>query len=101
MYATLFDQQTCLNCKRATGIANELGLDMDRLQSCMQREATVALINANISEANLHDISATPTFVIGPTRNDGKHHGDIIEGAMPWPRFKALVDQQLSALKPL
>ena len=101
MYAALFDQQTCLTCKGATGIANELNLDMDRLQSCMQRGATVALINANISEANLHNIRATPTFVIGPTRDDGKHHGDIIEGAMPWLEFKALIDQQLSALKPL
>ena len=100
MYAALFDQQTCLTCKGATGIANELNFDMDRLQSCMQRGATVALINANISEANLHNIRATPTFVIGPTRDDGKHHGDIIEGAMPWPQLKALIDQQLSALKP-
>ena len=101
MYAALFDQQTCLTCKGATGIANELGLDKDRLQSCMQSEVTVAMINANISEANLHNIRATPTFVIGPTRHDGKHHGDIFEGAMPWPRFKALLDQQLSALQPL
>ena len=100
MYAALFDQQTCLTCKGATGIANELNFDMDRLQSCMQRGATVALINANLSEANLHNIRATPTFVIGPTRDDGKHHGDIIEGAMPWLEFKALIDQQLSALKP-
>lgn len=100
MYAALFDQQTCLTCKGATGIADELGLDTDRLQSCMQREATQAVINANLSEANLHNIRATPTFVIGPTRDDGKHHGEIIEGTMPWPQFKALLDQQLSALKP-
>ena len=100
MYAALFDQQTCLTCKGATGIANEVGLDKDRLRSCMQREATLAVINANISEATLHNIRATPTFVIGPTRDDGKHHGDIIEGTMPWPQFKALIDQQLSALNP-
>ena len=100
MYAALFDQQKCLSCKGASGIANELGLDTDRLQSCMQRDATQAVINANLSEANLHNIRATPTFVIGPTRDDGKHHGEIIEGAMPWPQFKALLDQQLNALKP-
>jgi protein-disulfide isomerase len=96
MYGALFDQQTCLSCKGVIGIANELGLDSDRLQSCIERDATVALINANLSEAELHNIRATPTFLIGPTRSDGKHDGEILEGAIPWPRFKALIDQRLS-----
>ena len=34
----------------------------------MQREATQTLIKANLSEAELHNIRATPTFVIGPSR---------------------------------
>ena len=65
----------------------------------MQREATQTLIKANLSEAALHNIRATPTFVIGPSRKDGKHHGDIVEGAIPWSNFKTLIDQQLNAQK--
>ena len=99
LYGALFDHQTCLECKGAVKIAEELGLKTSTLLACMQREETETLITANLSEAKLHNIRATPTFVIGPSRSDGKHHGDIVEGAMPWPQFKALIDQQLKAQK--
>ena len=99
LYGALFDQQDCLDCKGILGIAKELSLDSSALQACMQREATQTMIKANLSEAALHNIRATPTFVIGPSRKDGKHLGDIIEGAVPWPQFKALIDQQLNAEK--
>jgi protein-disulfide isomerase len=65
----------------------------------MNRDATTALINANVSEAQLHGIRATPTFVIGPTRNDNTHRGEIVEGAMPWLQFKTMLDQKLTGLR--
>ena len=99
LYAALFDQQTCLSCKGVVAIAAEQGFNPRSLQACMQTTATRTQINANISEAALHNIRATPTFVIGPTLPNGKHQGDVIEGALPWPRFKALIDQKLKALK--
>ena len=99
LYSALFDQQTCLECKGVVEIAKQLSLDTSKLQACMQREATNTLITANLSEAQLHNIRATPTFVIGTSRSDGTHHGDIFEGAMPWPQFKALIDRQLNAQK--
>ena len=98
MYGAIFDQQTCLDCKGVIGIAEGQDLDTAALQACMQRDSTNAMVNANLSEAALHNIRATPTFVIGPTRPDGKHRGDVLEGAMPWPQFKALIDRQLKAL---
>ena len=97
LYGALFDQQTCLDCKGVVRIAEELTLDISALRACMQREATEVLITANLSEAKLHSIRSTPTFIIGPTRPDEKHRGDIIEGALPWPEFKALIDQILKA----
>ena len=97
LYSALFDQQTCLECKGVVGIAEALNLDISALRACMQRKATDTLITTNLSEAELHNIRSTPTFIIGPSRSDGKHHGEIIEGAMPWPEFKALIDQQLKA----
>lgn len=99
LYGALFDQQNCLDCKGVLGIAKELRLNTSALQACMQRDATQTLIKANLSEAALHNIRATPTFVIGPSRKDGRHHGDIVEGAIPWSHFKTLVDQQLNAQK--
>ena len=95
LYGALFDQQTCLTCRGVIEIAKEINLDTSDLQACMQQDTTQALINANLSEAKLHNIRATPTFIIGPSRSNGKHHGDVVEGALPWPQFKALIDQQL------
>ena len=96
LYGALFDQQTCLECKGVIGIAEATNLDTSELQACMQKGTTQRIIKANLSEAELHNIRATPTFIIGPSRSDEKHHGDIIEGALPWPQFKDLIDQQLN-----
>ena len=98
LYGAIFDQQTCLKCKGIDGIAKELDLDIYALKACMNQGPTQVLIEANVSEAALHNIRSTPTFVIGPTRPDGKHRGKVVEGAMPWPQFKALIDLQLKAL---
>ena len=97
LYSALFDQQTCLNCKGVVAIAQEQGLNPTSLKACMQKETTQTQINANLSEAALHNIRATPTFVIGPTLSEGEHIGDITEGAIPWPQFKALIDEKLKA----
>ena len=99
LYSALFDQQTCLECKGVVEIAEDINLDTSALRACMQREATKTLITTNISEAELHNIRATPTFVIGHSRTDEKHHGDVVEGAMPWPQFKAMIDKKLNAHK--
>ena len=98
LYAALFDQQNCLSCKGVLTIAAEEQLDTAALQTCMERKATVAVINANSSEASLHNISATPTFVIGPSQSDGSLDGQVIEGAMPWSTFKSTIDKALHDL---
>ena len=98
-YGALFDEQSCLQCKGVVAIAQEQGVEANSLQACMNRDATKALINANVSEAQLHGIRATPTFVIGPTRTDNTHRGEIVEGVMPWLQFKTMLDQQLTGLR--
>ena len=99
LYAALFDQQNCLNCKGVLAIATEEQLNTAALQACMERKSTVALINANRSEASLHNISATPTFVIGPTQSDGSLDGRVIEGALPWSTFKSTIDEALREVR--
>ena len=97
-YGALFDGQSCLQCKGVVAIARERGVEATTLQACMNRDSTKALINANVSEAQLHGIRATPTFVIGPTRTDNTHRGEIVEGALPWAQFQTMLDEQLTAL---
>lgn len=99
LYQSLFKQQNCLGCKGILAIATEQELNTSKLQACMERESTIAMINANNSEASLHNISATPTFVIGPTQSDGTLEGRVIEGTMPWQSFKSTIDAALRDLE--
>ena len=99
LYAALFEQQNCLNCKGVLAIAADEQLDTVLLKSCMERKATAAVINANRSEASLHNISATPTFVIGPTQSNSSLDGQIIEGALPWSTFKSTIDEALQGVR--
>ena len=95
LYSSLFDQQNCLGCKGVLAIAAEAELNTSKLQACMERESTLALINTNRSEAALHNISATPTFIIGPTQSDGSLDGKVIEGALPWATFQSTIETAL------
>ena len=99
MYAALFDQQNCLGCKGVLSIAAEEEFNTTALEACMEREATVAVINSNRSEASLHNISATPTFVIGPSQSDETLEGRVIEGALPWNAFQSTIDAALRDLE--
>lgn len=99
LYSGLLKQQKCLDCKGVLAIAAEEELDTTTLQACMARESTVAMINANRSEASLHNINATPTFVIGPTQSNGNLDGRVIEGALPWDTFKSTIDEALRDLE--
>ena len=98
VYAALFDQQNCLDCMGVLSIAAKEELDMAELRTCMERKSTVAMINANRSEASLHNINATPTFILGPSRIDGTLDGRVIEGALPWKTFKTTIDKALDEL---
>ena len=64
----------------------------------MESKATVAVINANRSEASQHNISATPTFVIGPSQSDSSLDGHVIEGALPWSTYQSTIDEALHRL---
>lgn len=98
IYTAIFDQQTCLKCKGIDQIIIGQNIDSAKIQACMKLESIQATINANISEAELHNIRATPTFVIGPTRADDRHRGNIVEGLIPWPQFKLMIIEQLKSL---
>lgn len=100
VHSALFAQQTCLACRGPAAIAVAAGLDDDQLKSCLKDPGILEAVRSNASEAGLHDIRATPTFVIGPTIAELRHRGRVIEGALPWPQFQALIKQELAKAKP-
>ena len=64
------------------------------LDKCGRDANLNRLVNLNISEASLNNISGTPTFVIGKRTKDGVR-GKIVVGAVPWSHLKTIIDQEL------
>lgn len=95
IYHRLFTYQNCLSCEGPIKIASINPEKQEQLKECAEEPSTAALVNTDISEAELHGIRATPTLVIGPTISAELHRGRIREGAMPWPAFKQIIDKEL------
>ncbi len=64
------------------GYARNLALDMGQWNECYDSGRQLPQILANRNEANRLRVASTPTFIIG---------GQMIAGAIPYDRFRALV----------
>jgi len=94
VYTALFDNQDCFGCKGINAIANNAGISSNLLKTCNKVGSASKAINVNLSESQLQDIRATPSFVIGRSQGDN-HTGLLVEGVRPWPQFKALIETTL------
>lgn len=72
------------------GYAQELGLDVDKWQSCYEHQEHVRDIQANKAEGERRQVNQTPTFVIGAKQ---------IPGALGFDQFRAYVDSATSPRK--
>lgn len=99
VHQALYDQQNCLECKGPRAIAISAGLNERELNRCLRDPKLPELIRTNKSEAGLHNITATPTFVIGPTVAVDRHRGFLVEGALPWPQFSRIIDSELLSIQ--
>ena len=93
-YHALYDQQDCLKCKGPVNIAKKALVKPGGLEQCLRQSKVDQAININISEAQLNDIRSTPTFIIGTTNKDF-HKGRLIVGALPWNKYKEIIEQEL------
>lgn len=64
-------------------LAKGVGLDMTKYESCMDADTHRAKIQSHLAEAEKRQIGSTPTFVF---------NGLVVPGAVPYDRFKQLVD---------
>lgn len=64
-------------------LAKGVGLDMAKYESCMDADTHRAKIQSHLAEAEKRQIGSTPTFVF---------NGLVVPGAIPYDRFKQLVD---------
>jgi protein-disulfide isomerase len=69
--------------------ADELELDLDLFNSCLDSERYVDKLAADIDEARQRGVSATPTFFVGETK---------VVGAKPYSEFKTAIEDELARL---
>lgn len=99
MHARLFANQRALEPWSAH--AEALGLDVARFDACMESDAHVEAVRADMAEAAKAGARATPSFVLA--RTDPDDAGTVtglafIRGAQSFSTFKSEIDAALASL---
>lgn len=76
-------------------IANDLGLDGDALQKCLDSEKYKAEVDKDLTDASTAGANGTPTFFIGKSTANGIIEGTKVVGAQPFSAFQAEIDKLL------
>lgn len=89
----LFAAQGQLTDSTFPAIARELHLNLAGFIACQQSIALATQVQRDQAEAMHLGLTATPSFVIGPTTSDGKTTGLVLSGAMPTSDFQRLIQE--------
>ncbi len=82
----LFAHHTELDQEHVMKQAEEMGLDVEALKSCLDKKLHSSEINQDIEEAGGFGITGTPGFVI---------NGRLITGAQPVENFESIINEEL------
>jgi protein-disulfide isomerase len=69
--------------------AEELELDSDSFNTCLDSERYMDKLAADVDEARRRGVSGTPTFFVGQTQ---------VVGAKPYSEFKTAIEDELARL---
>jgi protein-disulfide isomerase len=82
----LFANQRTLSRDSMVAKAGDFGMDAEVFTSCIDRGRHLAVVRADMAEANSFGITGTPGFLI---------NGRVLTGAQPIEEFEAIIDQEL------
>jgi protein-disulfide isomerase len=92
MYKGLFSKQGEINKdnlkEKASEIASGSGIDVPKLQACVDGKEALDAVKADQGEANALGVNSTPTFFV---------NGRRLSGAQTPDSFKQVIDQELAA----
>jgi predicted DsbA family dithiol-disulfide isomerase len=87
MHDKLFANQTALEVEALKGYARDLALDTARFDLCLDSDAKRADVRAGLKAGEAAGVTGTPAFFV---------NGRLISGAVPFERFKELIDAELA-----
>jgi len=76
-------------------MAQEIGLDGNKLKECLSNNDLKIEITKDTAEAAKLGIRGTPGFVIGKLSEDGSVEGTIISGAASYTTFESAIEEYL------
>jgi len=76
--------------------AKEMGLDDNRFASCMSDDKYRQEVAKDFADAEALGLRVTPSFIVGKTTSDGKINGFLIDGLLPYPVWKSVLDELLT-----
>ncbi len=90
LYSYYFDNQRELNeenlKEKTLEALKETKVDADKFADCFDNKKTADRIQADMAEGKSVGVTGTPAFLI---------NGRFLSGAQPFPRFKAIIDDEL------
>jgi protein-disulfide isomerase len=97
MHEKLFGNQQALGAADLTRYAQEAGVDAAKFKQCVDADVHGAKIRKDLTDAQAAGITGTPTFFLGFAEGGGKVKVvRRIQGAQPYPVFKAAIDGLLA-----
>ncbi len=97
MHDRLFAKGTRLGPEQFDSLAQQLGLDRSRFESCMKEDRFAPAVRESLALARGAGVTSTPTFLLGYTnsKSDSIKVVQSIRGAQKYSSFKRAIDSLL------
>ncbi len=93
----LFEHPDKLDTVNMLSSADELNLNREKFEKCVNDKTKEAEINKDFQDGQLYGVRGTPSFFIGKTEdNKNELTGVYIRGAQPFQVFKTEIDKLLA-----
>jgi predicted DsbA family dithiol-disulfide isomerase len=87
MHDLLFENNKARTEADFVGFAEKIGLDVDKFKKDWADAGTAEAVQADMKVCQGYGVRGVPGFLI---------NGRLMSGAQPWPRFKEVLDEELS-----
>jgi protein-disulfide isomerase len=94
MREMLFENPKAIGVQHLPGYAQELSLDVETFNTCLNSDRHLAAIDKDAQDARGVKLTGTPSFIIGKSDSD-KITGKVVIGAQPLKVFDSAIQQAL------